>query len=74
MPEPNEKTGDVASVACTCNADPFVALPPEMRPRAKPPMGNLRHVICPMCGLEYWTNRAGDVCPDCERRTVLQGG
>lgn len=53
---------------CCCSADPFAALPPEERPRNKPPLGNLRHVICPVCGLEYWTNRAGDVCSDCAKR------
>ena len=53
---------------CTCNADPFAALPPEERPRGKPPMGHLRRVICPMCRLEYWTNRTADLCPACEKK------
>ncbi|MGC8878249.1 MAG: hypothetical protein ACP5R2_03410 [Anaerolineae bacterium] len=52
---------------CGCHLDPFAALPPEERPRGKSPLGDLRHVVCPICGLEYWTNRAGDVCPKCEK-------
>ncbi len=67
MAEPSEKRVDNTPVPCACNADPFAALPPEERPRDKPPMGNLRHVVCPVCGLEYWTNRAGDVCSDCAK-------
>jgi hypothetical protein len=54
---------------CMCVADPFADLPPEARPRPKkPPMGNLRQVICPECGLKYWTNRSTDLCIDCEKQ------
>jgi hypothetical protein len=54
---------------CCCNTDPFAALPPEERPRNKSPLDNLRHVICPVCGLEYWTNRAGDICSECAKKS-----
>jgi hypothetical protein len=54
---------------CVCVADPFADLPPEARPRLKkPPMGNLRQVICPECGLKYWTNRSTDLCVNCEKQ------
>ena len=59
---------------CTCNPDPFADLPPELRPAAGPRMGGLRQVTCPGCGLEYWTNRAGDLCIDCERSGRKAGG
>jgi small redox-active disulfide protein 2 len=25
-------------------------------------------VVCPICGLNYWTNRDTNVCSDCERK------
>jgi len=52
---------------CACNRDPFAGLPPEMRPR-KDSMSGLRKVTCPVCGLNYWTNRDTDVCSDCEKK------
>jgi len=55
------------SAGCACNADPFAGLPPEMRPH-KDVMSGLRKVVCPVCGLNYWTNRDTDVCSDCERK------
>lgn len=66
----NEDAKDEAGalLGCGCSVDPFAALPPEERPRGKSPMDNLRYVICPVCGLKYWTNRASDVCPQCERK------
>ena len=54
-------------VGCACNRDPFASLPPEMRPR-KDVMSGLRKVTCPVCGLNYWTNRDTDICSDCERK------
>lgn len=58
---------DKPVAGCTCNKDPFSSLPPEMRPR-KDAMSGLRKATCPMCGLNYWTNRSTDVCSDCERK------
>ena len=55
------------SAGCACNRDPFASLPPEMRPR-KDVMSGLRKVVCPVCGLNYWTNRDTDVCSDCEKK------
>ncbi len=52
---------------CSCNPDPFAGLPPEVRPKAEVRKSDLRQVTCPACGLEYWTNRATDVCLDCEK-------
>lgn len=53
---------------CECPQDPFAALPPELRPQNPPPRRGLRKATCPGCGLVYWTNRAADLCADCERR------
>jgi hypothetical protein len=49
--------------------DGFAAVPPEMRPRPQK-KSSLRKVTCPGCGLDYWTNRAGDVCMECEKKGV----
>jgi hypothetical protein len=53
---------------CSCGRDLFADLPPELRPKQLPNIGGLRQVICPGCGLKYWTNRATDVCMDCEKK------
>jgi hypothetical protein len=66
----NETSGDVPPSVCSCASDPFADLPPELRPWPKPRMGNLRQVTCPGCGLQYWTNRSTDLCPDCEKKGV----
>jgi len=55
---------------CTCITDPFANLPPELRPHNRNPMGDLRKVTCPGCGLVYWTNRQIDLCIDCEKKAV----
>ena len=55
---------------CSCLSDPFAELPPEARPPSKPPMGKLRQVTCPGCGLEYWTNRATDLCSACQKKVI----
>lgn len=52
---------------CTCMKDGFAALPPELRPQPKK-KSSLRKVTCPGCGLAYWTNRAGDLCMECEKK------
>ena len=65
-----EDPGDAkSSSACRCVQDIFAALPPGERPHGKPPMGNLCHVTCPVCGLEYWTNRTANICRECEKGT-----
>jgi small redox-active disulfide protein 2 len=56
---------------CACTKDPFASLPPEMRPR-KDSMSGLRKVVCPVCGLNYWTNRDTDVCSDCDKKQPAQ--
>ena len=53
---------------CTCVKDPYSDLPPDLRPRAKNTMSDLRKVICPGCGLVYWTNRKTDLCIECEKK------
>lgn len=58
---------DKPAGGCACNRDPFASLPPELRPR-KDAMSGLRKVVCPVCGLNYWTNRDTDVCSECEER------
>jgi len=55
------------NAGCACNRDPYAGLPPELRPH-KDAMSGLRKVVCPVCGLNYWTNRDTDVCSDCERK------
>jgi hypothetical protein len=65
--------GDVGTAgktgACSCVADPSSAVPVELRPRPKK-RGSLRKVGCPSCGKEYWTNRQGDLCLDCEKASI----
>ena len=70
MPATDEKPDDTQPDVCSCNSDPFADLPPELRPRPKPRMGNLRQVTCPGCGLKYWTNRSTDLCMDCEKKGI----
>jgi len=70
MAETDEKLEETRPADCACVRDPFADLPPEMRPRRKPRMGNLRQVTCPGCGLKYWTNRSTDLCMDCEKKGV----
>jgi hypothetical protein len=53
---------------CSCSPEPFAELPPELRPPSKSSLSGLRQVTCPGCGLVYRTNRATDLCADCERR------
>ena len=62
---------DKPAGGCACNADPFAGLPPELRPH-KDVMSGLRKVVCPVCGLNYWTNRSTDVCSACERKQPAQ--
>jgi hypothetical protein len=50
--------------------DPFADLPPELRPRQVQKIGGLRKVTYPGCGLVYWTNRATDLCVECEKKGV----
>ena len=72
--EPKEKS----SPQCTCVQDPFADLPPELRPRPVQKIGGLparaqvqvRKLTCPGCGLVYWTNRATDLCVECEKKGV----
>jgi hypothetical protein len=52
---------------CSCVKDPFASVPSEMRSRPRKE-SSLRKVTCPGCGLVYSTNRATDLCMDCERK------
>ena len=70
MSAPDNKPDDISPAVCTCIADPFAELPPEARPRLKPPMGGLQKVECPVCGLEYWTNRSTGLCSDCRKKDI----
>ena len=51
---------------CSCVADPFGAVPAELRPQPKK-RGSLRKAGCPSCGKQYWTNRQGELCLECEK-------
>jgi len=53
---------------CTCMTDAFADLPLEVKPQRTPRKSSLRKVICPGCGLSYWTNRPTDLCMDCEKK------
>ena len=68
----NDQAGPGAAkkLQCTCVLDPFAALPPELRPKPVQKIGDLRKVTCPACKLVYWTNRATDLCIDCEKKGV----
>jgi len=66
-PSPEDKVSSKGSTtSCSCVSDPFASLPSELRPRPQPKKGGLRQVRCPGCGQEYWTNRATEVCIECE--------
>lgn len=54
---------------CTCIKDGFAAVPPELRPQPQK-KSSLHKVTCPGCGLAYWTNRASDLCMECEKAEV----
>jgi len=64
MTEPKDKG---RPVQCACVKDPFLSLPPQLRPKPKK-KSSLRKVTCPGCGLVYWTNRETDLCMECERK------
>jgi hypothetical protein len=66
----NSEPGRASPAGCNCTPDLFGDLPPELRPAAKPAMGKLRHVICPDCGLVYWTNLSTDLCVDCGKKQL----
>jgi small redox-active disulfide protein 2 len=57
---------------CACSRDPFAGLPPDVRPRRQDAMSGLHKVVCPICGLNYWTNRDTNVCSDCDRKQPAQ--
>jgi hypothetical protein len=77
-PSGEERSASVASQPCSCNPDPYAGLPPEARPKEPVKHGDLRNVECPGCGMDYWTNRATDLCIDCEgkatKRSASQSG
>ncbi len=70
MSKVDKKSDDTPPATCTCLTNPFADLPPGMRPRPKPRLGNLRPVTCPGCELEYWTNRLTDLCSDCQKKGI----
>lgn len=55
---------------CSCEKDPYMDLPPELRPKNRTWKAGFREVTCPGCGLEYWTNCEGDLCMDCKKKGV----
>lgn len=64
------KDSESGPMPCTCVKDAFAALPPELRPRSKK-KSSLCKVTCSGCGLVYWTNRATDLCIECEKTQGL---
>ena len=68
MAETDKEPKKTTPADCACVRDPFADLPPELQPRSKPRMGNLRQVNCPGCGLNYWTNRSTDLCVECKKK------
>jgi hypothetical protein len=61
-----ESGGRGGARECPCAEDPFDSLPPELRPTQGWNRSGLRQVTCPGCGKVYWTNRALDLCIDCD--------
>ena len=55
---------------CTCMQGNLTALPPELWPRSHKKSG-LRKTTCPGCGMVYRTNRATDLCMECEHRETV---
>jgi hypothetical protein len=53
---------------CSCNQDPFAALPPDLQPKKESWKTGFRQVICPHCGKEYWTNCEDDLCIECQKK------
>lgn len=49
-PKPRKAPVRRETLKCTCVQDPFLELPPELRPPAKNIMGGLCKVTCPGCG------------------------
>ena len=66
----SQKTSKSDKAECNCVTDPFADLPPEVRPPSKSRLGKLRPVICPGCGLKYWTNRLTDLCKACQKNDI----
>lgn len=56
-------------VPCACVTDPFLSLPPELRPRPKK-KSSLHQVTCRGCGLVFWTNRETEYCMECEKKGI----
>jgi hypothetical protein len=72
-PEPQdeqERPDEAALASCSCTQDPFSELPAELRPRQRSWKEGLRKVTCPGCGMNYWTSRKTDLCPNCEKKGV----
>jgi hypothetical protein len=65
----DEKKED-GDLLCTYIQDPFATLPPELRPAKQLKNSLLRKATCPGCGLVYRTNRATDLCVDCEKKAI----
>lgn len=54
--------------SCDCVQNPFDSLPPEIRPTNRSWKSKFRQVICPGCGLSYWTNISSDLCLVCKKK------
>lgn len=67
---PKNAQKDQQPPTCSCVKDPYAELPPGLRPQNKTWKSNFRHVICPGCGLDYWTNITGDLCMDCKKNGI----
>lgn len=63
----DSRDGRKRSSRCSCRKDPFRNLPHDLQPAAKKTT-SLRKVTCPGCGLVYRTNRATDLCMECENK------
>jgi hypothetical protein len=51
--------------SCDCAADPYAALPPELRPKRRSWKAGFRKVTCLDCGTTFWTNAEKVCCPKC---------
>ncbi|MBU0511205.1 MAG: hypothetical protein KJ638_05825 [Chloroflexi bacterium] len=70
MTEPPPPKDKQPTPACSCVQDPFASLPPELQPKNKTWKSGFRHVTCPRCGQEYWTNCEGDLCTGCQKKGI----
>ena len=64
--EKEEQIETEVEASCSCVQDPYATLPADLRPLTQTAKGSLREVVCPGCGVKFWTNRSTDFCLECD--------